>query len=65
MSLAVVENEIRQWDPDEQDQLAAFLSALRLKRDPAHAEELARRLDDKTPANWLTLNELKSKLADG
>ena len=64
MTLATVQKEIEQWDPDEQDRLAACLSVLRLKRDPKHANELARRLDDKTPRNWLTLDQLKRKLAE-
>lgn len=64
MNLATVQKEIEHWDPEQQDRLAACLSVLRLKRDPAHARELARRLDDKTPQNWLTLDELKRKLAE-
>ena len=65
MNLVSVQKEIEQWDSEEQDRLAACLSVLRLKRDPKHAEELARRLDDKTPGNWLTLDQLKRKLASG
>ncbi len=63
MTLTMVQKEIEQWDSEQQDSLAAYLSVLRLKRDPKHAKELARRLDDKTPRNWVTLEELKRKLA--
>ncbi len=63
MTLAMIEKEIEQWDSEQQDSLAAYLSVLRLKRDPTHAKELARRLDDKAPGSWLTLEELKGKLA--
>jgi len=59
----MVEREIEKWDSEQQDSLAAYLSVLRLKRNPGHAKELARRLDDKTPRNWVTLEELKRKLA--
>ena len=65
MSLVTVQKEIEQWDSEKQDRLAACLSVLRLKRDPEHAKELARRLDDKTPENWLTLDQLKQELAHG
>ncbi len=61
MTLATLQNEIEQWDPEQQDHLAACLSVLRLKRDPKHAKELDRRLDDKTPRKWLTLDQLKAK----
>ena len=63
MNLATVQKEIEHWDPEQQDRLAACLSVLRLKRAPKHAKELARRLDDSSPENWLTLDELKHKLA--
>ena len=65
MSLAAVQKEIEQWEPEEQDRLAATLSVLRLKRNPEHAAKLAERLDDRSPAHWLTLGELKRQLADG
>ena len=64
MTLATIKDEIEQWDPEQQDRLAACLSVIRLKRDPMHAKELARRLDDATPQNWLTLDQLKQKLAE-
>jgi len=63
MNLTTVQKEIEQWDSEQQDRLAACLSVLRLKRDPRHAKDLARRLDDKTPGNWLTLDDLKRELA--
>lgn len=63
MNLAMVQKEIEHWDPEQQDRLAACLSVLRLKRSPEHAKELARRIDDRTPRNWLTLAELKKKLS--
>ena len=64
MTLASVQKEIEQWDTEQQDRLAACLSVLRLKRHPEHAKELARRLDDKTPQNWLTIDQLRQKLAE-
>lgn len=63
MTLETVQREIEKWDPEDQDRLAASLSVLRLKRDRAHAAKLGDRLDDKSPGNWLTLDELKRALA--
>ena len=62
MNLAVVQKEIEAWSPEDQDQLAAYLTVLRMQRSPEHADELNRRLSDRDPNHWLTLSELKDKL---
>lgn len=48
----------------QQRKLAAFLTKLRLERDPSILEDLARRLDDKDPANWISLADAKESLGD-
>jgi len=63
MNLTTVQKEIEQWEPEQQDRLAASLSVLRLKRSPEHAKKLARRIDDKSAQNWLTLDQLKKGLS--
>ena len=63
MNLAVIQKEVETLAPEEQDRLAAYLTVLRMKRTPGHAEELSRRLDDRNPDHWLTLDELKEKLS--
>jgi hypothetical protein len=60
MDLEVVEKEVASWAPEEQDRLAAFLTVLRLKRTPAHVQELTRRLDDRNPTNWVGMDEVRS-----
>ncbi len=62
MDLTVVQKEVEAWTPEEQDRLAAYLTVLRIKRSSEHAEELSRRLNDREPEHWLTLQELKEKL---
>ena len=62
MNLAVVQKEIEAWTPEDQDQLAAYLTVLRMQRTAEHAEELNRRLSDRDPDHWLTLSELKDRL---
>lgn len=60
MDLEVVEKEVATWAPEEQDRLAAFLTVLRLKRTPGYVQELTRRLEDCNPANWVSLDEVRS-----
>jgi len=64
MGFVEVQTVVEQWSPDEQDRLAAFLTVLRLRRDPEYLKELDRRLDDKDPSHWLTLREVHEKLND-
>ena len=65
MKLSDVQKALEGWSPDEQDRLAAFLSVLRRKRNPAHAKEMARRLEDRTPGHWLTLCDLEKAFPNG
>lgn len=60
MNLEVVEREVASWEPEDQDRLAAYLTVLRLQRSPDHAQELARRLDDREPAHWVSLDKVKA-----
>jgi hypothetical protein len=39
MTLEIVEKEVATWAPEDQDRLAAYLTLLRLKRSPDHAQE--------------------------
>jgi hypothetical protein len=60
VNLEVVEREVAAWDPEDQDRLAAYLTVLRQKRSPDHAQELTRRLDDREPAHWVSLDKVKA-----
>ena len=62
MTFTTIQKEIETWNTDDQDRLAAYLTVLRLKRDSNHADELKRRLEDKDPQNWLSLDEVKKSL---
>lgn len=63
MKLADVQSEVSHWPDEEVNALAAFLTLLRLKRSDAETTELQRRLDDKRPESWISLDNLKAKLA--
>jgi hypothetical protein len=66
MNLTVVKKAILELPPEEQDELAGHLAALRQLRSSGHDEELSRRLADQDPDNWLSLDELRDKLeSDG
>ncbi len=62
MELVAVQQEIVNWTPDEQDQLAAYLEVIRLQRTADHAEELSRRVSDRAPQSWMPLEEVKKRL---
>ena len=64
MNVATVEKQVQCWGPDDQDRLATFLAILRSRRDPAYKTELTRRLNDRDPAHWLSLEELEQRLND-
>ena len=64
MSMADLMREAASLPPERQDELAAYLLDLRLNRDPAWRAELTRRIDDKNPENWVSLEDWKKELAN-
>ena len=60
MSLEVLKQEVAALAPDERRQLIAFLVSLNVTDEDR--AELARKVDDQNPANWLTLEQLDQKL---
>jgi hypothetical protein len=64
MSMADLMREAASLPPERQDELAAYLLDLRLNRDPAWRAELTRRIDDKNPENWVSLDDWKKELAN-
>ncbi len=62
MSIAEIKQEIQGMPSKDQDALAAYLTVVRLSRDPDFREELRELKSDTTSESWLTLDELKAKL---
>jgi hypothetical protein len=62
MKLAELMREISRLSASEQKQLAAYLLHLRLEQDAEWRSEMTRRIDDRTPANWLELGDWKAEL---
>ena len=63
MSLDILMREAALLDAASQRKLIGYLVALRDDERPEHRKEMARRIDDKRPERWLTLDQLDAKLA--
>jgi len=64
MSIADVKREIATWSARDQEALASYLTALRLNRDDDFRQELRELKSDEGPANWMSLEDAKRRLAD-
>jgi hypothetical protein len=61
-TVAELVQDIAQLPAAAQDELSAHLLRLRRRRDDEWRREMARRIDDKNPANWVSLEDLKRRL---
>lgn len=61
MDIVALQHELESLPVDQQDRVAAFLTALRLRRD-GRMEEIRRKLDDKDPVGWIDWDEAKQRL---
>ena len=62
MNLDQLKNEVRDLTTQEQLQLISHLVELRREREPDYAKEMAKRIDDRSRENWLTIDELEERL---
>ncbi len=62
MKLEELEREAERLKPEEQRKLLSFLVRMDIQRDDAYREELSRRLDDKSPEAWISLQEAERRL---
>lgn len=62
MSLEDLMQQAAGLDDESQRKLIGYLVSLRMERSSDHRVEMARRIDDSNPHNWLTLDELDAKL---
>ncbi len=65
MSMAELMREVAALPQKRQKELAEFLLRLRFKHDEEWRKEMARLIDDKNPANWVSLEDWKKELASG
>ena len=64
MSIEDLKQEASSLSFEDQGKLAAFLVSIRAAKDPNHRSTLARRIDDKNPDHWISLNEFEAGLPD-
>ncbi len=63
MSMAELMKVVASLPAEQQTELAAFLLHLRLRQDPDWKAEMTKRIDDKNPDNWVSLEDWKRELA--
>lgn len=62
MSIELLKSEVSALPADLRRKLMAFMIALDDKSRPGYAAELARKIDDQSPANWLTPEQAEHEL---
>ena len=62
MSIEILQSEVSALSADMRRKLMAFMVALEDKSRPGYAAELARKIDDKSPTNWLTPEQCEREL---
>ena len=62
MSVQELKTELAALSETERAEVSAFLFHLRHASDPDYQSAVQRRMDDKNPSHWLTLDELESRL---
>ncbi len=58
MEVGVLKSELAALESKDRRRMIAFLLALEERDNHAYRQELARRIDDKDPTHWSTLDEL-------
>ena len=64
MSLEQLKDQAAQLRRAEQRELIAFLIARQTAEDEAFKDELARKIDDNNPENWITFEELEKRYSE-
>jgi hypothetical protein len=62
MSVQDLKTALTALSETERAEVSAFLFHLRHASDPDYQAAAQRRMDDKNPSHWLTLDELESRL---
>jgi len=64
MTLDEIKEAVTNMSKKRQDELAAYLAFLRHLREPVTPEELARKIDDRDPSHWISLDQLRDRWKD-
>ena len=63
MSIEVLKQELAGLAASDRSQIMAYLLALQDGQDDAYRATLARKIDDKDPKRWVSIDELDRRLA--
>jgi len=61
VSIQEIKSELETLPTKERQRLAAFLVSLRHKEIDDYQLRMSQKIDDKTPENWVTLEELDQR----
>jgi hypothetical protein len=65
MSVEELERELSGLEADERHRIMAYLVAIEDRKDAEYKRQMARKIDDKDPSHWITLEELEKRLGLG
>jgi hypothetical protein len=63
MSIEAIKQELAGLDDDKRRHIMAFLISIEDQKNPEYRAEITRKIDDKNPANWMTLEEFDKRLS--
>lgn len=61
MSITQIKQAAAKLSPKQRRELMAYLIALQTENDRGFKEQLAAKIDDRDPAHWFELNEVKKR----
>ena len=61
MEVTTIIQEIDKLEPVDKKRVMSHMVLRRLQENAAFREEMTRRIDDKNPDNWVSLEELKKR----
>ena len=65
MSIEAIKQELASLDDEERHHIMAFLIAIEDGKDSGYMAAMARKIDDKDPSHWVTLEEFEKKFSLG
>jgi hypothetical protein len=65
MSVEEIERELSDLDDAARHRIMAFLVSIEDQKRTEYMAEMARKIDDKDPSHWITLEELEKRLGLG
>jgi len=62
MSVKEIKEQLASLPQRDQDEVVAYLFHLRHRNDPEYIREIDRRLNDRSPENWLLMDDFEAAL---